>query len=38
LPQKACDAREEDPLARERVDDRAAFLYHAADYALSTGW
>jgi len=38
LPEEAGDAREEDALARERLDDGAAFLYHAADYALSTGW
>ena len=40
LSQEAGDAREEDALARERIDDRSgpSFLYHAADYALSTRW
>jgi hypothetical protein len=36
LPEEPGDPRQQDALAREGVDDGAALLYHAADYALST--
>ena len=38
LTQEAGHAGQEDALAGQRLDDRAASLYHAADYPLSTGW
>jgi hypothetical protein len=36
LSEEPGDPGQQDALARERVDDRASFLYHAADYAVST--